>query len=182
LPSTVIRFRTVERSYYPLGETTSEPVLPQSLKTYQDALAQYHLHPEAKFHDGDYLDSGVTRRRHSVGTVPEYIGKGANRWEEQTYLGLDLEAQTEYGSAPGEYERTFEIVRLAGKMFRQRKLAKASRISISEVSAVLLGNRQPNPVTLSKLYTAVSRSEREARKQGRQVREVLVLHRSFTDG
>jgi Novel STAND NTPase 1 len=34
--------------------------------SYQEALAQYHLHPEPKFHIGGYLDRGVTRRRHIV--------------------------------------------------------------------------------------------------------------------
>ena len=53
-----------------------------------------------KYHNGDYSDSGVTSRRHIVATAVEHIGKEANRWEKQLYLGLDLEAQTEYGSAP----------------------------------------------------------------------------------
>ncbi len=53
------------------------------MKTYEGALAQYYLHPEAKFQNGDYLDSGVTRRRHIFATVVEHIGKEANRWEEQ---------------------------------------------------------------------------------------------------
>ena len=29
------------------------------LKTYRQALARYHLHPEAKFYGGDYTDAGV---------------------------------------------------------------------------------------------------------------------------
>jgi hypothetical protein len=34
------------------------------LKTYANALSDYHLHPEAKFLNGDYLDRGPTARRH----------------------------------------------------------------------------------------------------------------------
>jgi hypothetical protein len=68
-----------------------------------------------KFRNGDYLDSGVTGRRRIVATVPEHIGKEANCWEEQFYFGLDLEAQTEYGSTLDDYERILAIVRLAGK-------------------------------------------------------------------
>jgi hypothetical protein len=60
---------------------TGEPVPSEHLKTYQEALVQYHLHPEAKFHNGDYLDSGVASRRHIVATAVEHIGKEANRWE-----------------------------------------------------------------------------------------------------
>ncbi len=36
-------------------------------------------------------------RRHIRATAVEHIGKEANRWEERFYLGLNLEAQTEYG-------------------------------------------------------------------------------------
>ncbi len=90
---------------------TGEPVPPEQLKSYQEALAQYHLHPEAKFHNGDYLDCGVTQRRHIRAMVTEYIGKEANRWEEQLHLGLDLDAQTEYGLPPEERERALGAAR-----------------------------------------------------------------------
>ena len=40
-----------------------------------------------------------------MSTTVEHIGKEANRWEEQLYLGLDLEAQTEYGTTPYYHER-----------------------------------------------------------------------------
>jgi hypothetical protein len=72
----------------------------EQLKSYQETLAQYHLHPESKFHNGDYLDHGATRRRHIRAAAVEHIGKEANRWEEQLCLGLDLEAETEYGLLP----------------------------------------------------------------------------------
>jgi transcriptional regulator with XRE-family HTH domain len=152
---------------------TGEPVSPQFLKTYQEALAQYHLHPEAKFHNGGYLDRGVTGRRHIGATATEHIGKEANRWEEQFYLGLDLEAQTEYGSAPDDHERILEVVRLAGKKFGQRTLARAAGVSLSEVSAVLLRKRRPTPAMLTRLYRAVPQMEKEADEQAKHRREVL---------
>jgi hypothetical protein len=51
------------------------------LKTYRQAIAQYHLHPEAKFAGGDYTDSGLTRRRHVTVATVTYIGKEANEWD-----------------------------------------------------------------------------------------------------
>ncbi len=45
---------------------TGEAVPQESLRTYEEALAQYHLHPEAKFHNGDYVDSGPMNRRHGA--------------------------------------------------------------------------------------------------------------------
>ncbi|MGE0621622.1 MAG: hypothetical protein AB7I04_01860 [Pseudomonadales bacterium] len=49
------------------------------LKTYSELLAQYHLSPESKFENGQYLDSGKTGRRHLVAVNLVLIGKEANR-------------------------------------------------------------------------------------------------------
>jgi hypothetical protein len=54
-------------------------VQPEQLKTYAEALAQYHVSPEAKFENGDYLDRGRTERRHVIATEFILIGKEANR-------------------------------------------------------------------------------------------------------
>src|SRR5262249_8856508 len=109
------------------------------LKTYRQALAQYHLHPEAKFHHGDYLDRGPTARRHIEVTAIEHIGKEANRWEEQLYLGLDPEAQIAYGTTPEDRERLRGSVLRAGRRFGQRALAEAAGVSPREVGAILRG-------------------------------------------
>jgi transcriptional regulator with XRE-family HTH domain len=156
-----------------LDRETGRPVPRDQLKSYWDALAQYHLHPESKFHNGDYTDRGFTRRRHIRALATEYIGKEANRWEEQFHLGLDLEAQTEYGISPEGRDRTLEALTRASKKFGQRELARAADISLSEVSAVLLGKRAPRSATLSKLYGAASCLEREAREGDARIREVL---------
>jgi hypothetical protein len=41
----------------------------------------------AKFLGGDYAEKGVTQRRHVFVEGVEYIGKEADRWEEQVALG-----------------------------------------------------------------------------------------------
>lgn len=61
---------------------TGEPVAVELLKTYAECLAQYHLSPEAKFGNGDYMDHGFTERRHVVATNVRLIGKEGNRVEE----------------------------------------------------------------------------------------------------
>ncbi len=152
---------------------TGKPMPRDHLKSYQETLAQYHLHLEAKFQDGDYLDSGVMSRRHIVATAIEYIGKEANRWEEQFYLGLESEAQTEYGTAPEDHKRILDVVRRAGEKFGQRVLAKAARVSLREVSAALCGKREPTSATLEKLYRTVPRMEVADREQAEHVQEVL---------
>ncbi len=47
----------------------------KQLKTYREALAQYHLHPEMKFLDADYTERGPTRRRHIHVAAIHLIGK-----------------------------------------------------------------------------------------------------------
>jgi hypothetical protein len=77
---------------------TREPIPVNYLKTYQQALAQYHLHPEDKFLNGDFLDRGTTLRRHIRVTEIEYIGKESNKWEDQYYFGFDPTEEMHYGS------------------------------------------------------------------------------------
>jgi transcriptional regulator with XRE-family HTH domain len=160
---------------------TGELVSRDQLKSYRDALAQYHLHPESKFHNGNYTDRGFTRRRHIRALATEYIGKEANRWEEQLHLGLDLEAQTEYGVTPSDHERILKLVRHAGERFGQRKLARASNTSLSVVSAILIGKLRPTPVTLAKLYRALPLLQREALEEGELAQEVLEAVRQDCD-
>ena len=76
---------------------TGKPVKASLLKPYSDALAAYHIHPESKFLNGDYLDRGPTQRRHVKVTAVQHIGKEANDWERQAVLGLDVHAQPIYG-------------------------------------------------------------------------------------
>lgn len=76
---------------------TGNPVAPELLMSYADALAQYHLRPESKFLNGDFCDRGRTERRHVIATQIVHIGKEANKWEEQHFLGEDEEAEIEYG-------------------------------------------------------------------------------------
>jgi len=58
---------------------TGEPIPPDRLKTYAEALAQYHLSREDKFENGQFLDRGRTERRHVIETGFKLIGKEANR-------------------------------------------------------------------------------------------------------
>ena len=58
---------------------TGKPVRADQLKSYVEVLAQYHLSPEGKFLNGQFLDQGRTERRHVVATGLVLIGKEANR-------------------------------------------------------------------------------------------------------
>lgn len=58
---------------------TGEFIPSDRLKTYAEALCQYHLSPEGKFANADYSDRGRTERRHVIATEIVLIGKEANR-------------------------------------------------------------------------------------------------------
>ena len=116
---------------------TREPIAVEFLKTYQQALAQYHLHPEDKFLNGDFLDRGTTLRRHVRVTEIEYIGKESNKWEDQYYFGFDPEEEIHYGSKPVDAESLFEAVQAIVAAQGLRTTAKELRISRTKLSKLL---------------------------------------------
>jgi hypothetical protein len=109
---------------------TGKPVLASLLMTYAEALAQYHLRPESKFCNGDFCDRGRTERRHVVATQVVHIGKEANKWEEQHFLGEDEEAEIEYGAAQTD-DALDERIRRVCRELGEREAARQLGISRS---------------------------------------------------
>ena len=58
---------------------TGEPIYQGQLKTYAEALFNYHLSSEDKFENGGFLNQGTTRRRHVMADGYVLIGKEANK-------------------------------------------------------------------------------------------------------
>jgi len=96
---------------------------PGSLKSYRQDLARYHLHPEDKFLNGDYLDTGLTRRRHVIVRGLDFIGKEANRWEEQFFTGPVDSAEAKYGYSPVGHPPVRAALQKALKVHSQRELS-----------------------------------------------------------
>ncbi len=69
----------------------------------------------------------------------EHIGKEANRWEEQLYLGENPEAQIEYGVSPEQKERIRGSTLTLCRPFGPAKLAKQAGLSVSDASDILSG-------------------------------------------
>jgi hypothetical protein len=116
---------------------TGLAVSPKQLKTYQEALAQYHLHPEDKFRNGDYLDRSTTQRRHVFATEIQYIGKESNKWEEQYYLGFDPDEEIHYGAKPATKKSLLNILRRITQARGLRTTAKEIGISRGKLSKLL---------------------------------------------
>ena len=53
-----------------------------------EALHAYPNRPETKFLNGGAYDTGPTERCHVIATHVQMIGKEADRWEEEYFLGL----------------------------------------------------------------------------------------------
>jgi hypothetical protein len=130
--------------------------------TYAEVLAQYHLHSEAKFEGGDYLDSGALRRRHVAPLGPNgNIGKEANLWEQQTFTGADPSAQIHYGSAPRDLEAYGQTIARRLAAFSVRIVARRAGLSIGTVSNIRRGLGTPRNRNLRALDRALNDLEAE---------------------
>ena len=133
---------------------TGDAIDHNTLRTYQESLAQYHLHPETKFLNGDYTDSGVTERRHILADSIQHIGKEANKWEEQAVLGLDKDAQIEYGVSQAEIAKKLAKVREAIRKFGTRRMAETANLSQRHVLGVLKKEKKPSVAVIESLSHA----------------------------
>ena len=147
---------TADAARHCFDRDTGQPIAPAMLQTYQDALVRYHLSPESKFENGDYHDRGITRRRHVHAIEIRLIGKEANKWEEQSILGISADANVEYGCSP-DAERIFqEIMQKVGAS--QRALADYSEISRTTLQK--LGHQEQQKLrqaSRAKLMAGISR-------------------------
>jgi hypothetical protein len=115
---------------------TGEPIARSEIKTYREALAQFHLSPESKFLNGEPFDRGRTERRHIKASAIACIGKEANRWEEQFFVGFDESAEIDYGTEPGEITLDERLRRSCAEI-GQRKTAERCGLSRSTLIRVL---------------------------------------------
>ena len=68
--------KAVEKCF---DRVTGEPIYQGQLKTYAEALFNYHLSSEDKFENGGFLNQGTTRRRDVMAESFVLIGKEANK-------------------------------------------------------------------------------------------------------
>jgi hypothetical protein len=152
-----------------------EPVPRSWLRTYAEALRQYHLHPETKFRGGDPVQSGPLQRRHIFATAVEYIGKEADRWEEDSHFGADENSAIAYGIAPTDRSGMMEAIVLAIRVEKVgvKKLAKQAGVADRAVTAAVNGGDEVSDEELVKLYRAAENLLAAKRAENEQVAEVL---------
>lgn len=143
--------RAVNRCF---DRATGETIRKSQLKTNLESLAQYHLHPETKFLNGDYLDNGKTQRRHVIAKAFQHIGKEANKWEEQFFTGFDPEAQIEYGVCQEQKDEILKIISQAITVYGATRMANAANLSERHVLKIYHGQANPSEKAFYKLYSA----------------------------
>jgi hypothetical protein len=158
---------------------SGKPVAANALQTYREAIAQYHLHPEAKFLGGDYCDRGTTRRRHIRASGIRHIGKEANEFERQAMVGADCELDPDYGLAADSLaQMRGELAALATAMGSARA-AKALRISARKLASIISGDTNPNEaikIALSaRLQTAHEQAEILCAERERELQHLRQL-------
>jgi hypothetical protein len=152
---------------------TRKPISPAFLKTYSQALAQYHLHPESKFEHAEYFDRGETLRWHVHMPFVEYIGKEANRWEEQAFMGVLPEAQITYGVDPKGTLKLIDVLKEGAKTYGfASRLAREAGVNRKTADLVIKGKSR-KPDLLAKLYTAYRVLEGRKREAAEHVDSVL---------
>jgi len=123
-------------------------VLADRLKSYAQALAQYHLQPEAKFLNARYTDRGTTVRRHVHVAYVRHIGKEAYDWERQAVLGLEADSAISYGKGAEAQTSMADSIRALIAEFGRSPTAKAFGLSSRQLEAAISSGaiRQRNPI------------------------------------
>jgi hypothetical protein len=148
--------KSVEQAF---DRKTGEPVPRQMLATYKQALSQYHMHPETKFADAESTDIGPARRRHILATAINYIGKEADRLEEQLFAGLDEKALVDYGPSPASVEVIAERVRAGIAAHGQRAIARVAGMSLRDINQVSRGSTSMPLKRIVRLTETLNRLE-----------------------
>jgi hypothetical protein len=135
---------------------TWEPVPREWLRTYAEALRQYHIHPETKFLGGRHMQTGPLTRRHVFASAVEYIGKEADNWEEDSHFGADEDSAIPYGPAPEDRIRMIEAIRHAVRVEKVgvKRLSKLAGLADRAVTRVVNGDPEISGEEIVKLYRA----------------------------
>src|SRR5262249_32430525 len=94
-----------------------------------------------------------TERRHIMALGIEYIGKEANRLEEQLFLGIDEDAQIAYGLATAN--SFLEMLRQVCVRYGKNELAKICGLSSRHLTQILLAKVPMSHQVFAKLQFGV---------------------------
>lgn len=162
---------------------SGKPVPGAALQTYREALAQYHLHPEAKFQGGDYCDRGTTRRRHIRASCIRHVGKEANELERQQMLGGNSALNPDYGlttdSAAQLRGDLAALVEALGNAGAARALRTAPRCLASIITAGICLDLTTASAISARLPAALAEAEILCAANERELRDLRQVVQEF---
>jgi hypothetical protein len=86
-----------------------------------------------------------------------HIGKEADRWEEQFHLGVDFDAQVEYGSEHIDPAAVRQLLSAKGKSVSSRQLAAMTGISRNQIAAFRRGETSMSQDQLRRVLASCKR-------------------------
>jgi len=126
---------------------TGRPIDPSELQTYTDALFNYPNKQESKFRNAEAFQRGVTEPRHIIAGEIHYIGKEADRWEEDFLIGLGYEPMTKFGLSPYEASELYTRIRAAARIYGQKPVADATGLARGSIAKICDGSSVRTKVT-----------------------------------
>lgn len=102
-------------------------------------LASYPYRQESKFRNGEAFHRGETIPRRINASEIKYIGKEADRWEEDFLIGLGFDPMTMFGRNPDDAAGLFEEIRRAARAYGQKPVADATGVARGSIARICDG-------------------------------------------
>ena len=154
------------------------PIPASWLKSHGRSLVRYHMHPESKFHGGEFEQRGPLRRRHvrAVGMQP--IGKESDNIEENEFIG-EVAGPVEYpldsASAP---KLAYFIIEMQSQAdISDRALCDRAGVSHHTMTRLKTGE----PVSVVSLFSLAGAVEELRREAENKISEDQVWLRKFNE-
>jgi hypothetical protein len=118
---------------------TGEPISSDQLQTYAETLFNYPHRQESKFQNGGPFQRGLTQPRHVVAGEVHYIGKEADRWEEDFLIGTGFDPITQFGRNPDDDTDLFDAIREAARIHGQKPVSDATGLARGSIRRICEG-------------------------------------------
>jgi hypothetical protein len=119
---------------------TCEPISANHLQTYAEMLFDYPHRQESKFRNSEAFQRGVTEPRHVIASEVHYIGKEADRWEEDFLIGTGFDPTTQFGRNPDDDTDLFDAIREAALVHGQKPVSDATGLARGSIRRLCEGD------------------------------------------
>ena len=148
---------------------TGEPISRDQLQTYAEMLFNYPHRQERKFQNGGPFQHGLTQPRHVIAEAPHYIGKEADRWEEDFLIGTGFDPTTQFGRNPDDHTDLFNAIREAARIHGQKPVSDATGLARGSIARICEGRSVRTSVTHRAIRHGLSQlplKQTERRREG----------------